>query len=122
MLTRADVLEAHKFDDAVCRSSWPIEDHSQGNETIRLHLPGDAYYQVPYRCLVPLERDNLLIAGRCISATHDGQASVRVMGPGMVIGEAAGTAAALSLREGTTPRALAPQALRQALLRRGALI
>ena len=125
VLTREDVLEAHKFDDAVCRSSWPIEDHSEGRETIRLHLPGDAYYQVPYRCLVPLERDNLLISGRCISATHDGQASVRVMGPGMVIGEAAGTAAALSLREGCTPRALAGltrPVLREALLRRGALI
>jgi hypothetical protein len=122
VLTRADVLEARKFDDAVCRSSWPIEDHSQGNETIRLHLPGDAYYQVPYRCLVPLELDNLLIAGRCISSTHDGQASVRVMGPGMVIGEAAGTGAALSLRQGSTPRALPRHALREALLRRGALI
>lgn len=122
VLTREDVLEARQFDDAVCRSSWPIEDHSQGNETIRLHLPGDDYYQVPYRCLVPLQRDNLLITGRCISSTHDGQASVRVMGPGMVLGEASGTAAVLSLRQSVTPRALAPEALRQALLRRGALI
>jgi hypothetical protein len=122
VLTRDDVLGARKFDDAICRSSWPIEDHSNGVETIRLHLPGDDFYHVPFGCLVPLEIDNLLLAGRCVSATHDGQASVRVMGPGMAMGEAAGTAAALSLRAGVAPRRLAVSALRGDLLGRGVLI
>jgi hypothetical protein len=122
VLTREDVLGARKFEDAICRSSWPIEDHSQGNETIRLHLPGDDFYQVPYGCLVPLEIDNLLLTGRCVSATHDGQASVRVMGPGMAMGEAAGTAAALSLRTEISPRALRAETLQSALLQNGALI
>jgi glycine/D-amino acid oxidase-like deaminating enzyme len=122
LLTREDVLEAHKFGDAVGRSSWPIEDHTYGEETVRLHLPGDEFYQVPYRCLVPLEVDNLLTAGRCVSATHDAQASVRVMGPGMMMGQAAGTAAVLSLKQGVKPRSLDPQLLRGVLQENGALI
>ncbi|MBI1773948.1 MAG: FAD-dependent oxidoreductase [Proteobacteria bacterium] len=122
VLTREDVLGARKFTDAICRSSWPIEDHSQGAETIRLHLPGDDYYQVPYRCLVPLEIDNLLLSGRCVSATHDGQASVRVMGPGMAMGEAAGAAAVLSLAQGMRPRELGGNAIKEDLMARGVLI
>lgn len=122
VLTREDVLEARKFETAICRSSWPIEDHAEGKGTIRLHLKGDDFYQVPYGCLLPLEIDNLLVAGRCVSATHDGQASVRVMGPGMAMGEAAGTAAVLSLRAGIRPRGVDVGDLRGDLLARGALI
>ncbi len=122
VLTRADVLGAQKFDDAICRSSWPIEDHAQGSGTVRLHLPGDEFYQVPYRCLLPLEIDNLLLSGRCVSATHDGQASVRVMGPGMAMGQAAGTAATLSLQQGVTPRDLDARLLRNSLVQKGVLI
>lgn len=122
VLGREDVLEGRKFPDAICRSSWPIEDHAQGKGTIRLHLKGDDFYQVPYRCLVPQEIDGLLMSGRCVSATHDGQASVRVMGPGMAMGEAAGTAAVLSLRRGERPRDLDPGLLRGELLAAGALI
>ncbi len=122
VLNRQDVLEAHKFDDAICRSSWPIEDHTQGTETIRLHLEGDDFYQVPYRCLLPLEVENLLITGRCVSATHDGQASVRVMGPGMAMGEAAGMAAVQALRESLAPRKINRQSLQSALVAQGALI
>lgn len=121
VLTREDVLGARKFDDAICRSSWPIEDHV-GQGTVRLHLPGDEFYQVPYRCLLPLEIDNLLLSGRCVSATHDGQASVRVMGPGMAMGQAAGTAATMSLQRGVRPRDLDAQLLRGSLLQKGVLI
>ncbi len=122
VLTREDVLGARHFEDAICRSSWPIEDHTPNAETVRLHLPRDEFYQVPYGCLVPQEVDGLLLSGRCISATHDGQASVRVMGPGMAMGQAAGTAAALSLAERVMPRALPAATLRGALLHDGALI
>lgn len=122
LLTRQNVLGAEKDDHAICRSSWPIEDHSQGQGTIRLHLPGDDFYHVPYGCLVPMEVDNLLLAGRCVSATHDGQASVRVMGPGMAMGEAAGTAAVLSLKEAVSPRKLAVDGLQGALRGQGVLL
>ena len=63
-------------------------------------------YDIPYRSLVPLKVDGLLCAGRNISATHLALASVRVMGPAMCLGEAAGKAAALSVREGVEPRNL----------------
>jgi glycine/D-amino acid oxidase-like deaminating enzyme len=122
VLTREDVLGARHFEGAICRSSWPIEDHTPNQETVRLHLPRDDYYQVPYGCLVPLEIDGLLLSGRCVSATHDGQASVRVMGPGMAMGQAAGTAAALSLAQRVMPRDLAATDVRGELLRNGALI
>ncbi|MGV3652098.1 MAG: FAD-dependent oxidoreductase, partial [Devosia sp.] len=122
VLTRQNVLGAEKSDAAICRSSWPIEDHAQGQETIRLHLPGDDFYHVPYGCLVPREIDGLLLAGRCVSATHDGQASVRVMGPGMAMGQAAGTAAVLSLSAGVMPRRLAVGDLQSRLVSDGALI
>lgn len=122
ILTREDVLEAHHFEDAICRSSWPIEDHTIGLDTVRLHLPGDAYYHVPYRTLVPLEIDNLLLAGRCISATHDAMGSVRVMGPGLAIGQAAGTAAVLALEANISPRSVTVSKLQERLRAADALI
>jgi hypothetical protein len=58
-------------------------------------LPDEGYYQVPFRALQPQDVANLFVAGRCISADHDALASTRVMAPSMVLGQAAGTAAAL---------------------------
>lgn len=122
VLTRDDVLGAGKFEDAICRSSWPVEDHTHGLDTVRLHLRDDDYYHVPYRCLVPLEVENLLVTGRCISATRGAAASVRVMGPGMATGQAAGTAAVLALESGVVPRQVEVTRLQQKLRRDGVLI
>jgi hypothetical protein len=122
VLTRDDVLGARHFEDAICRSSWPIEDHAVGLDTVRIHLPGDDYYQVPYRCLVPRNIENLLLSGRCISATHDAQASVRVMGPGLAVGQAAGTAAVLALEVGLPPGRISIPGLQERLRSAGALI
>ncbi|MCZ7573936.1 MAG: FAD-dependent oxidoreductase [Ardenticatenaceae bacterium] len=122
VLTREDVLGAQKFADGVCRSSWPVEDHTIGLDTVRLHLPGDDYYHVPYRSLVPQKIDGLLLAGRCISATHDAMASVRVMGPGLALGQAAGTAAVLALETNTAPRNVSIPTLQERLRSAGALI
>ena len=83
---------------------------------------GRDYYEIPYRCLVPREVENLLVAGRPISATHEGAASARVIPPCYATGQAAGTAAALCAREGITPRALHGVRLRQALREQGALV
>jgi glycine/D-amino acid oxidase-like deaminating enzyme len=122
VLTRDDVLGAKHFEDAICRSSWPIEDHTLGLDTVRLHLPGDDYYHVPYRSLVPRDIQNLLLSGRCISATHDAQASVRVMGPGLAIGQAAGTAAVLALEANMSPGNIPVLRLQERLRSAGALI
>jgi len=120
-LTREDVLAARKFPDAVAQCGAPIEDHHAGNDTIWEYLPAGETYDIPYRSLVPLGIDNLLIAGRCLSATHDAHASVRSMGQCMAMGQAAGAAAALSLADQTLPRQLDITRLQQRLRADGAL-
>ncbi|MBV8581036.1 MAG: FAD-dependent oxidoreductase [Candidatus Eremiobacteraeota bacterium] len=119
-LTADDVLFARTFDDAVARSAYPIDIHNpsgSGTTTHRL-APGTAY-EIPYRCLVPKGVDDLLVAGRCISTTHEALASTRLTPTVMTLGQAAGTAAALSLRQGVTPRALDPALLRERLIHDG---
>jgi len=87
-----------------------------------LYPPDGDWYDIPYRCLVAQKLNNLLVSGRCISATHEGMAGSRVMGTCMAIGQAAGTAAALAIKQGVSPRHLDVQALRQALRADGALV
>jgi hypothetical protein len=119
-LTADDVLAARTFDDAVARSAYPIDIHNpSGTGTTTRRLAPGASYEIPYRCLVPLLVDDLLVAGRCISTTHEALASTRLTPTVMTLGQAAGTAAALSLREGVTPRALDPRLLRERLIRDG---
>jgi len=81
--------------------------------------PGE-YHEIPYRCLVPLCVDNLLVAGRCISATFEAQAAIRIEATCRAMGEAAGVAAALCVRDGVTPRALSSDLLLAALRENGA--
>ncbi len=119
-LTAADVLEARMFDDGVARSAYPIDIHNpSGTGTTTQRLPPGASYEIPYRCLVPLEIDDLLVAGRCISTTHEALASTRLTPTVMTLGQAAGTAAALSLFDGVTPRALGAVRLRARLIADG---
>jgi hypothetical protein len=82
-------------------------------------LPPGTSYEIPYRCLVPRVVDDLLVAGRCISTTHEALASTRLTPTVMTLGQAAGTAAALSLQANVLPRALDPRALRTRLIADG---
>jgi hypothetical protein len=119
-LTRDDILERHTFDDAVARSAYPIDIHNpSGSGTTTHRLPPGTSYEIPYRCLVPQSVDDLLVAGRCISTTHEALASTRLTPTVMTLGQAAGTAAALSLQAGVLPRALDPQVLRTRLIADG---
>ncbi|MEM1556940.1 MAG: FAD-dependent oxidoreductase, partial [Candidatus Bathyarchaeia archaeon] len=79
--------------------------------------PGE-YCEIPYRCLVPLKIDNLLVAGRCISADFDAIA-VRIIGPCMSMGQAAGIAAALCVKNGTIPRKLDGRLVRKIMIEQG---
>ncbi|MEN4011102.1 MAG: FAD-dependent oxidoreductase [Bellilinea sp.] len=97
-LTRADVLAARKFDDAIAQCGAPIEEHHAGQDTRWEYLPDGDTYHIPYRCLLPQNIEGLLIAGRCLSADHDAHASVRSMGQCMAMGQAAGTAAAMAVQ------------------------
>jgi glycine/D-amino acid oxidase-like deaminating enzyme len=119
-LTREDVLSAQTFDDAVARSAYPIDIHNpSGSGTTTHRLPAGASYEIPYRCLVPAHVDGLLVAGRCISTTHEALASTRLTPTVMTLGQAAGTAARLAIEGGVEPRAIDSQELRRRLIAAG---
>lgn len=121
VLTAEDLLSARKFDDCIARGSYPVDIHDpDGGGTVLKHLTPGESYDIPYRSLVPKAIDNLLIAGRPISATHEAHSAIRVIPIAAAIGEAAGTAAALCVKNATTPRELDPGELRRVLLAQGA--
>ena len=96
-LTAADVLTARKFDDVVARGAYPIDIHDPAGKGTRLERvpPGDAY-DIPLRCLLPQRLEDVVVAGRCISGTHEAHSSYRVMPISMATGHAAGICAALA--------------------------
>jgi hypothetical protein len=120
-LTAADVLEARKFDDVIARCAYPIDIHNpQGSGTILKRLPPGEAYDIPLRCLLPQGVDRLVVAGRCISGTHEAHSSYRVMPTAMATGQAAGVCAALAALAGCPPRDLAAAHVQQELERQGA--
>jgi len=114
-LTAEDALEGRRFDDVVAISPCPII-HYYG---YRRYLEHEGY-DIPYRCLIPKKVDGLVVAGRCISSEQQPYESHRAMAPIMAIGEAAGTAAALSCRDNACPRDLDVGSLQATLASRGA--
>ncbi|MEM3404365.1 MAG: FAD-dependent oxidoreductase [Nitrososphaeria archaeon] len=123
VLTGEDVLQARQFEDQIAKSGYFLDIHNPNGAGVqRAYIKGGASYGIPYRCLIPKKIDNLVVAGRCISTTFEAHASTRVMGPCMAIGQAAGTAAALAVREGVPPRKLEAEKLRQTLLEQGAIV
>lgn len=125
-LTKEDCLSVARFDDRVLLCGAPIEDHRAvkggGEETVWGYIPNGAAYDVPYRTLVPRGRDELWVAGRCFSATHDAHASCRSMAQTMAMGQAAGTAAALSLATDCGARAVSVPLLQSRLRSAGAIL
>ena len=114
-LTADDAIQGRRFDDVVAISPCPIICYYG----YRRYLEHEGY-DIPYRCLVPRRLDGLLVAGRCISSEQPPYESHRAMVPIMAIGQAAGTAAALCVRNGCEPRALNVAALQDALVSGGA--
>jgi FAD dependent oxidoreductase len=102
-LTGNDVISCASFPDTIGVNGWPLEDHVAGEVVWRWpDIPGSrGFNHLPYRMLVPPGFDNLLVAGRCASMTHEGQSAARVSGGCFVMGQAAGTAAHLSLAGNT---------------------
>jgi hypothetical protein len=123
-LSGEDVLCCVSFDDSIGVNGWPVEVHVAGDVIFKFPpIPESrGYNEMPYRMLVPEGVDNLLVAGRCASMTHDGQSAARVSGACFAMGEAAGTAAALALSGNTPPRDIAIEKLQQALKQQGAFI
>lgn len=125
-LTREDCLSARRFDDRILLCGAPIEDHRMGSdgqeETAWAYVPAGRAYEVPYGTVVPRGRDEVWVAGRCFSATHDAHASCRSMGQTMSLGQAAGVAAALSLQHDCGARQVPVPVLQERLRRLGAVL
>jgi len=100
-LTGDDVISCASFADTIGVNGWPLEKHVAGDvEWAWPAIPQSrGFNHLPYRMLVPQKIRNLLVAGRCASMTHEGQSAARVSGGCFVMGEAAGTAAHLSLAD-----------------------
>jgi len=119
-LTAQDVLQGRHFEDAVARSAYPIDIHNPtGSGTSTQRLEPGAAYEIPYRCLLPINREQLVVAGRCISTTHEALASTRLTPTVMTLGQAAGTAAALANERGIRVGDVAPESLRERLVADG---
>ena len=96
VITKEDVTGAVKHDDRIARATYEIDIHNPaGTGTYHCPVPENDYYTIPYRALIPVGADNLIVAGRPISSTHEAHSSFRIMPITSCIGEAAGAAAAI---------------------------
>jgi len=123
-VSESDILGCASFPDSIGVNGWPVEAHVSGSVLLKFpQIPESrGFNQLPYRMIVPKDIDNLFVAGRCASMTHDGQSSARVSGPCFVMGQAAGSAADLALRAGVVPRALDVKVLQKTLQANGAYL
>jgi hypothetical protein len=121
-VTRDDVLSARQFDDQIGLCGAPIEDHQPGIGTRWEYLPEGSAAGIPLRSLLPIDGGNVLVAGRCFSATHDAHASIRSMAQCMAMGQAAGTVAAMAAEASGVVRDVSPDLVRERLARDGAVL
>lgn len=125
-LTREDCLGSATFDDKVLICGAPIEDHRQSadgeEETHWAYVPDGGVYEVPFRTLVPDQSENVLVAGRCFSATHDAHASCRSMAQTMAMGHAVGAAAALAVQDKVAVPEISVSKLQSLLRDQGAVL
>ena len=120
-LTVEDIMAQKHFEDAICTFGYAVDIHdAQGNGGVFQEV--NHYYTIPFRCLVPVECDNLLVAGRSICGSSEAAASYRVMPCCIATGQAAGTAAALALKTGGEAAEVDTQLLRRTLMEQGAVI
>jgi hypothetical protein len=116
-----DVLGARKFDDAIARGAYPVDIHNpSGAGTVLKRLPPGEAYDIPLRSLLPRNTRRIVVAGRCLSGTHEAHSSYRVMPIVMATGQAAGVCAALAAGRGGGPREVPVGEIQRELLRQGA--
>ena len=119
-LTADDLISAKVPEDSVFLAANSVDVHGRFGPKSTEYVPieGD-YYGVPYRSLVPVKVEQMLIAGRCVSADSTAAGAIRVMPPCMAMGQAAGTAAALAIKNGCTVREIDTDKLRKVLKENG---
>lgn len=119
-----DLIQGKHFDDVVALCSYPVDIHSPTGSDggMRHDIKTANVYELPYRILVPKGIDGLLVAGRCVSATHEALGAIRVMPPVFAMGQAAGTAAALCAASNHEPRRIGVAKLQNALLHQNVVL
>lgn len=124
VLTEEDIFARRSFPDVIALGAWPIDIHpTDGYVGVHPHKENPPRpYEIPFRCLVPADVDQLLVAGRPISTTHRAHGSTRVPGTSMATGQAAGIAAAIAAQTSAKAREVDIRRLQQELLRQGAIL
>jgi hypothetical protein len=125
-LTLEDLVEGRHFEDVIAVAGYPVDIHSPSSSSGPFDeddIPSTAnVYEIPYGALVPNSLDGVIAAGRCISATHEALAAIRVMPPAFAIGQAAGEAAAMAVNDQVSPAQINVSALQERLVRTGAYL
>ena len=121
-ITASDILSETKFSDGIACCGYPIDIHSDGAETKSTFLRWGGYYSIPYRCLINSTVGNVMAAGRDISSTFEAHASLRLSPCCTATGQAAGTAAALAVKESISPLDVDTDNLRKTLREDGAIV
>ncbi|ODS05201.1 FAD-dependent oxidoreductase [Vibrio scophthalmi] len=116
-LTNEDVVNCRKREDGICRTPWPIELHS--GDKPKLHWLLNDYYDIPFHTLVPVIGENIIVAGRCLSAEHEALASARVTAQCFELGHAAGVAAVQAINTNTAIRDLDVSTIRAIMIENG---
>ncbi len=123
VLTEKDLVECRVFEDSIALGNYDIDIHNpEGSGTSHYFFPDGQYYTIPYRCLIPKASQNLLAVGRCISATHEAQASIRIMPIVCCLGEAAGTAVGIAKKSDSGVRDIDIKKLQEQLKKQGAVL
>jgi len=120
ILTGHDILSGRKFPDAVAKAWYGVDIHVPEKPGVIIkHMSHGDYYEIPYRCLIPKDIDNLIVTGRCISSDFEANSGIRVQAVCRGLGQVAGTAAALCVSMGVTPPELDAKILLQKLREQG---
>lgn len=115
-LTQEDLKSLARFEDAIAVANYDIDIHNpEGSGTSHYYFGKGEWYEIPYRCLLPVGTTNLLVAGRCISSTHEAQASYRIMPFCSELGQAAGAAVSVAKKSGKALRDIDIKQLQQIL-------
>ena len=123
VLTAEELKSCIPFEDRIALGNYEIDIHNPtGTGTYIYNLEEGKYYSIPYRSLLPKEYDNLLVAGRCLSADHFAHSAVRIMPICACMGEAAGVAAAIAHESGTDAHHIDIPTLQSRLREHGAIL
>ena len=123
VLTGEELRACVAFPDSIALGNYEIDIHNpEGSGTYLYYFKPEEYFSIPYRALLPKETDNLLVAGRCLSADHEAHSAVRIMPICATLGEAAGVAAAVARQTGTNAHTVDVSLIQAKLVEKGAEI